>query len=330
MKVSEFEFIETLKANAICRPENVVLGIGDDAAVLTATAGTQILISTDLLVEHVHFIFTATNAYYLGRKSIAVNLSDIAAMGGVPREVFISLAKPEHVDIQDLQEIYRGMRDMAHAFGVNILGGDTTSSRHDLIINVAVYGEAKPNEVLTRQGAAPGDIILTTDYLGDARAGLKVILDNKVIRDDVEEYLRLKHLNPEPKVHEGRFFAQSGMVTAILDLSDGLSSDVRHLSAYCDCGAMLWNDELPLSPQLRAFAAKEGLDPTEMALSGGDDYTLLLTCRPENKESLMQAFAEKFGRPLYAIGEMCVTKGFYLRSGSKVIGLDATGWDHFR
>lgn len=329
-QISEFEFIETLKADAICRPQGVVIGIGDDAAVLTPQADQQAVISTDLLVEHVHFIFRAADAYYLGRKSIAVNLSDMAAMGATPQEVFISMAKPEHVDFSDMQEIYRGMRDMAHAFDVNILGGDTTSSRHDLIINVAVCGAAAPAEVITRNGAQPGDILLTTDYLGDARGGLKVLLDNKISRDDIEEYLRGRHINPWPKVAEGRFFAQSGLVTSMLDLSDGLSSDVRHLAKGCDCGAIIWNDALPISPQLQTFAIREGLDPVEMALSGGDDYTLLLTCRPENKDRLMLEFANAFNRPLYAIGEMCVTKGFYLRSGSKVIGLDATGWDHFR
>lgn len=328
--IGEFEFIETLKADSICRPEGVVLGIGDDAAILTPVPGYEAVISTDMLVEHVHFIFSSANAYYLGRKSIAVNLSDMAAMGATPREVFISLAKPEHVDVSDLQEIYRGMRDMAHAHNVNILGGDTTSSRHDLVVNVTVCGIAAPGEILTRAGAGPGDIILTTDYLGDARGGLKVLLDNKVIRDDIEEYLRLKHINPEPKVAEGRFFAQSGLVTAMLDLSDGLSSDVRHLAKYCGCGAVIWEDVLPLSPQLQTFAVREGLNPAELALSGGDDYTLLLTCKPENRDRLMLEFAAKFGRPLYAIGEMSTTKGFYLRSGSKVIGLDATGWDHFR
>lgn len=328
--IGEFEFIETLKSNSICRPEGIILGIGDDAAILEQQPGQHAVISTDMLVEHVHFIFKSDIAYYLGRKSIAVNLSDMAAMGAVPREVFISLAKPEHVDISDLQEVYRGMRDMAHAYNVNILGGDTTSSRHDLVLNVTICGITEPDTIITREGASPGDIILTTDYLGDARGGLKVLLDNKVTRDEIEEYLRLKHINPEPKVAEGRFFAQSGLVTAMLDLSDGLSSDVRHLAKYCDCGAVIWEDALPLSPQLQTFAIREGLNPAELALSGGDDYTLLLTCKPQNKDRLMLEFAGRFGRPLYAIGEMAATKGFYLRAGSKVIGLDATGWDHFR
>lgn len=328
--IGEFEFIETLKTDSVCRPEGIVLGIGDDAAILEQQAGLYAVISTDMLVEHVHFIFKSENAYYLGRKSIAVNLSDMAAMGAVPREVFISLAKPEHVDIGDLHEIYRGMRDMAHAHNVNILGGDTTSSRHDLVINVTVCGVTEPEAVITREGAGPGDILLTTDYLGDARGGLKVLLDNKVRRDDIEEYLRLKHINPEPKVAEGQFFAHSGLVTSMLDLSDGLSSDVRHLAKYCGCGAVIWEDALPLSPQLQTFAIREGLNAAELALSGGDDYTLLLTCKPENKDRLMLEFAGKFGRPLYAIGEMSATKGFYLRSGSRVVGLDATGWDHFR
>lgn len=328
--IGEFEFIETLKANSICRPEGIILGIGDDAAILEQQAGLHAVISTDMLVEHVHFIFQSENAYYLGRKSIAVNLSDMAAMGAVPREVFISLAKPKHVNISDLHEIYRGMRDMAHAHNVNILGGDTTSSRHDLVINITVCGVAEPTALITREGASPGDILLTTDYLGDARGGLKVLLDNKVMRDNIEEYLWLKHVNPEPKVAEGQFFAQGGLVSAMLDLSDGLSSDVRHLAKYCNCGATIWEKALPISPQLRAFAVREGLSPAELALSGGDDYTLLLTAKPDNKERLMLDFAKKFGRPLYAIGEMNASKGFYLHTDSKITGLDATGWDHFR
>lgn len=328
--VGEFEFIETLKAYSICRPEGIILGIGDDAAILEQQPGLHAVVSTDMLVEHVHFIFNSQTAYYLGRKSIAVNLSDMAAMGAEPREVFISLAKPGHVNISDLHEIYRGMRDMAHAHKVNILGGDTSSSRHDLVINVTVCGMAAPGALITRTGASPGDILLTTDYLGDARGGLKVLLDNKLPRDETDEYLWLKHLNPIPQVAEGRFFAQSGLVTAMLDLSDGLSSDVRHLAKGCDCGALIWEDALPLSPQLQTFAIREGLNPAELALSGGDDYTLLLTCKPANKARLMLEFVARFGRPLYAIGEMTATKGCYLRAGGKVSGLDATGWDHFR
>lgn len=330
MSVGEFEFIETLKTDAICRPEGVVLGIGDDAAVLTPQAGKKAVISTDLLVEHVHFIFRSNTAYYLGCKSIAVNLSDMAAMGVEPREVFISLAKPEQVSVSDLQEIYRGMRDMAHAFKVNILGGDTTSSRHDLIINVAVYGEAAAHEIITRKGARPGDILLTTGYLGDARGGLMVLLDNNAARNDFEEYLFFKHINPQPQVNEGRFFAQSGLVVSMLDVSDGLSSDVRHLTEDAGYGAVIWAEALPLSPQLQAFAARKGLNPIEMALSGGDDYTLLLTCRPQNKDRLMREFAQTFNRPLYAIGEICAAQGFSLRQNGKETELKATGWDHFR
>lgn len=327
---SEFEFIESLKAGAVNRADGVDLGIGDDAAVFAPGAGMRAVVSTDLLMEGIHFIWRPENAYYIGRKAIAVNLSDMAAMGAAPRHVFISLAKPAHVDFAGLEALHRGMQDMCRKFGVNILGGDTTSAQHDLVINVAIYGEGEPEKLITRDGGKPGDILLVTDNLGDARAGLKVLLENKPVMNEAERYLLQKHLDPKPNVAEGLFFAKSGLVSAMLDLSDGLSSDVRHLGNASGCGAVLWRNKLPLSNQLRAYAETGNLDAVETALAGGDDYFLLLASTADKVVELQAQFAKQFGRPLYAIGELTAQPGFYLQTATGLNELEALGWDHFK
>lgn len=329
MPISEFEFIESLKAGAVNRAEDVDLGIGDDAAVFAPKPGMRAVVSTDLLMEGIHFIWRPENAYYIGRKTIAVNLSDMAAMGATPRHVFISLAKPKHVDFAGLAAMYRGVQDMCREFGINILGGDTTSSQHDLVINIAIYGEGSAKELIMRGGGKPGDILLVSDYLGDARAGLKILLENKAVMNATELYLLQKHLDPRPNVAEGLFFAKSGRVSAMLDLSDGLSSDVRHLGNASNCGVVLWQDKLPLSPQLRTYAEAENLDAAKTALAGGDDYFLLLAS-PANKVGELQArFKTQFGRPLFAIGELTAQPGFYLQTATGLMELEALGWDHF-
>lgn len=328
--ISEFEFIETLKRGAICRPDGIDLGIGDDAAVFAPNPQARALISTDLLVENVHFLYRPEHAYYIGRKSVAVNLSDMAAMGAIPRHIFISLAKPRHVDFPALDLLYRGMQDIAHEFGVNILGGDTTSAPNDLTINVAIYGEAPANEIITRGGGQPGDLILTTGFLGDANAGLEILRNNPGDPDNVEAYLLDKLLNPKPQVAEGRFLAQTGLVTAMLDISDGLSSDISHLNNISGGGATLWESSLPISPQLRTYARMKGLNAEQMALTGGDDYVLLFLC-PGNKVNDLMALCKNVAIPLFSIGILCAEPGYNLQKlDGDLLSLPATGWDHFK
>ncbi|CAB1074208.1 hypothetical protein JY97_04055 [Alkalispirochaeta odontotermitis] len=329
--IGEFGFIKKISRGCLIRPESIVKAIGDDAAAFTTDPSRISLITTDLLVERIHFLRNAISGYDLGYKSLAVNLSDIAAMGGTARESFVSIAIPEDCPLDYLEALYHGMKDLAARFDVNILGGDTTSSKIDLIINVAVHGTVAIEEMLCRDAAEPGDVIFSTGYLGDSKAGLHLILNNIPANSDEWRNLLRAHLLPEPHLLEGRFLAQQPGVKAAIDTSDGLSSDLGHIADESKVGAVLHTDNIPVSGDLELFCRHYNFDPVEYALSGGEDYTLLCTASPENAAVIAENFKKKFGRPLFRIGEITVgteMKIDYPDGSSSPIA--ASGWNHFK
>jgi len=329
--IGEFGFIERIRRGCLIRPERVVRGIGDDAAAFRTDGRLLSLVTTDLLVERVHFLREAISGRDLGYKSLAVNLSDIAAMGGRAREAFVSIAIPEDCELDYLDDIFRGMKALAARYAVNILGGDTTGSFTDLIINIAVYGDVPETEILRRDTARPGDAIFTTGCLGDSRAGLHLILDRTPADTPELESLRAAHLRPEPHLSEGRLLASIGGVRAAIDVSDGLSSDLAHILKESKVGARIRAEQLPISDSLRHYCRRFAKSPVEYALSGGEDYVLLITAAAERSADVAAAFATAFGRPLHAIGEITDSMAMEL------VGPDATttpiapsGWDHFK
>jgi thiamine-monophosphate kinase len=329
--IGEFGFIERIRRGCLIRPERVVRGIGDDAAAFRTDGRLLSLVTTDLLVERVHFLREAISGRDLGYKSLAVNLSDIAAMGGRAREAFVSIAIPEDCELDYLDDIFRGMKALAARYAVNILGGDTTGSFTDLIINIAVYGDVPETEILRRDTARPGDAIFTTGCLGDSRAGLHLILDRTPADTPELESLRAAHLRPEPHLSEGRRLASIGGVRAAIDVSDGLSSDLAHILKESKVGARIRAEQLPISDSLRHYCRRFAKSPVEYALSGGEDYVLLITAAAERSADVAAAFATAFGRPLHAIGEITDSMAMEL------VGPDATttpiapsGWDHFK
>jgi thiamine-monophosphate kinase len=329
--IGEFGFIERIRAQGLTRPERVFLSIGDDAAAFWSDGHKLTLVTTDLLVERVHFVRKAQSGFSLGHKAMAVNMSDIAAMGGTAREGFVSIAIPEDCSLQYLDELYQGVHDICSRFGVNILGGDTTGSRQDLVINVALTGEVSKEEILIRKGARPGDVICTTGYLGDSRAGLHLVVNDIPRSNEYLKYLFQSHIAPWPCLREGRFLAASQMVSAAMDISDGLSSDLAHMCKASGTGARINASSLPLSPELLCFCADKKADAVDWALSGGEDYTLLFTVRPQNLSSLIQDYEREFGAPFAVIGEM--TQGndqVLIEASGEERPLSATGWDHFR
>jgi thiamine-monophosphate kinase len=205
--IGEFGFIKKISRGCLIRPDHVIKAIGDDAAAFTIEPGLVSLITTDLLVERIHFIRNSISGFDLGYKSLAVNLSDIAAMGGNAREAFISIAIPQNCPLEYLEALYDGIKSLAARFDVNILGGDTTSSKEDLIINIVVQGTVDRAQMLWRDAACPGDMIVSSGYLGDSKAGLHLILNN--IPTDTEDLQALyrAHVLPEPHLDEGRFLA---------------------------------------------------------------------------------------------------------------------------
>lgn len=329
-EIGEFGFIRRVSRGCLIRPEGVERAIGDDAAAFAVPGDELTLVTTDLLVERVHFLRKATTPFNLGHKAMAVNLSDIAAMGGTAREAFISTAIPAGCPVEYLDELYDGMKRLAACHGVNILGGDTTASVADLVLNVTVIGHVRRDEVLYRSGARPGDAVCVTGPVGDSRAGLHFVLAEAQGLDAAMRKLFDAHILPRPHLEEGRFLAASGAATAALDVSDGLSSDLMHIVEESRVGIRVLAEQIPISAELREFCTRFGRDPVRFALSGGEDYVLAVTVRRERIQDVSQAFASRFGRPLYTIGE--VTDGGRLEllmPDGRVEPVNPTGWDHF-
>jgi thiamine-monophosphate kinase len=328
--IGEFGFIKKISRGCLIRPAHVIKSIGDDAAAFTIEPDLVSLITTDLLVERIHFIRNSISGFDLGYKSLAVNLSDIAAMGGNAREAFISIAVPQNCPLEYLEALYDGMKSLAARFNVNILGGDTTRSKDDLIINITVHGTVDHAQMLCRDAARPGDIIVSSGYLGDSRAGLHLILNN--IPTDTEDLQALSraHVLPEPHLHEGRFLASQPGTHAGIDTSDGLSSDLAHIAEESQVGATLYSDKIPVSESLLKFCSRYDFDPVEYALSGGEDYTLLCTIAPESANETAAKFQAEFKKPLFLIGEINDSNHLeiiYPDGSSKPI--TPTGWNHF-
>ena len=330
-KIGEFGFINRIRRGCLIRPDNIIKAIGDDAAAFKTDPGRISLITTDLLVERIHFLRNAISGFDLGYKSLAVNLSDIAAMGGSARESFVSIAIPEDCDLPYLEAIYDGMKDLAANFEVNILGGDTTASKIDLIINVVVYGTIAEEEMLCRNAAKPGDIIFSTGYLGDSKAGLHLILNNIQADSDELRNLIRAHLRPIPQLPEGRFLAQQSAVRAAIDTSDGLSSDLGHIAEESGVGGNLYSDKIPVSRDLGVFCRQFNVDPVEYALAGGEDYTLLCTVSPHEADAVADHFQQEFNRPLFRIGEINDSKQLKIvfpdETSQTIV---PTGWNHFK
>ena len=330
--LGEFEFIAKIDREMINRPEGVVKGIGDDAAVFEAPEGQLMILTTDMLIEGVHFLRDTLTPYQLGRKSLAVNLSDAAAMGARPLDAFISLAVPLDLDVEYGEEIYRGLRAIAGEYGVNLLGGDTTRSKDAVVINVALTGAVPGDEVVYRSGAKPGQAIYTTCFLGDSAAGLHMILNaGPKTSTATEKFLYDAHFDPKPHVAQGRFLAENGFASAMLDISDGLASDLRHICKASKVGAVIREDGLPISTELKVYAEQAGIDALDLALFGGEDYGLLLTVPEPKAAELERSFMERFEYAIARIGETTAEQQmvFMYRDGRKK-DLGPGGWDSFR
>ena len=282
-ELGEFGLIDRIR-DRFPAPDGVA-GIGDDCAVLPQRSGRDTLVSTDLLIEGTHFLREDIPPYRLGWKSAAVNVSDIAAMGGKPVATFLSVALPADLDASWTDEFLRGYGDLSGRFGVALLGGDTTASPDRICINVAVLGECPSGTARLRSHAQAGDLVCVTGPLGDSAAGLKAILGG-VERDADVQALIDRHYLPLPRVAEGLQLAASPGIHAMMDISDGIGSDLGHILTASGCGARIDVAALPLSPTLQRVCARQGWDAAALAIGGGEDYELLFTCTPEAEKAL--------------------------------------------
>ena len=297
MKTGEFDLIGRISAQVRSSVPDGVTGIGDDCAVIPQRDGLDTLVTTDLLVEDRHFLLDDIGPFDLGWKSAAVNISDIAAMGGRPESAFLSIALPGRIGPEWVERFIAGFMELAGRYGVALLGGDTSASPDKLFINITVLGSCRHGAALQRSGARPGDLVCVTGTLGDSAAGLKLIIEHS---SNAVAYLRERHYRPEPRVGEGIALAATPGVHSMMDISDGIASDLPHILEASGAGAEIDLRRLPLSQELSDICAAHGWDAAELAVGGGEDYELLLTVAPEAFEA---ASAAAGGR-LTAIGRI--------------------------
>ena len=329
--LGEFGFIRSIMKDCLFSPEGVIQGIGDDCAVMGTHNETVLLFTTDLLIEDRHFLKGRISPFELGWKAVAVNLSDIAAMGGAAKHAFVSLAIPSRTKTTFLKGLYDGMKKMCSRFGVNLLGGDTSASPGGLFINVAVMGEMKEDEVLYRQGANPGDLIYVTGSLGGSAAGLKLLKGVLSGPEEIRKPLVALHNLPEPRLEAGRLIAESRAASAMIDVSDGILSDLHHICEASKTGARIFMEKLPLPGELVSLCRNQKIDPRELALQGGEDYELLFTVPREKGRIIEGIFEEKKVCPVTRIGEVTGDKEIKVvhKDGSEEVRA-AEGFDHFR
>lgn len=280
--LGEFGLIQRIKRKTSI-PEGMT-GIGDDCAIIPQNSGMEALVSTDMLIEGTHFLLEDISPYRLGWKSAAVNISDIAAMGGKCVGSFLSFALPQGLQTEWIDEFFRGYNDVSGLFGCPLLGGDTTSSPDRLCINVTVLGQAAAGQSVKRDSAREGDLICVTGPLGDSACGLQLILDG-CERDNDALNLIERHYQPMPRINEGSLLASCG-VHAMMDISDGIGSDLHHILEASEAGAVIDVDRLPMSEEMKRKCKEHGWDPVRFAVSGGEDYELLFTITEENERNL--------------------------------------------
>ena len=329
--IGEFEFIKKVTGNTISDPENIIRSVGDDAAVYKTESDKVILITTDILMEDIHFMRNKISPADLGHKAIAVNLSDIAAMGAKPEHAVVSLAIPDDLQFDYLETFYTGLKKSAEKYKVNIIGGDTSGSKSGFVINIALTGSAHPDKILYRNKAMPGDYIFSTGIVGNSKAGLHVLLNNTEPQNQDIEALINSHNRPYPYIDEGIFLAQCRGVHAAIDVSDGLDSDLGHIANESNTGFILYEDAIPVSDEFRYFCKRYSFNPVDYAISGGEDYVLLFTADPEHADSIEKSYRTRFRKNLYKIGKITAKKEkLLIKKNGESIPLQSTGWDHFK
>lgn len=302
-EIGEFGFIERFAHRFQDLIQPPAMGIGDDCAILPADEFTDYVITTDMLVEDIHFIRSKITPFNLGHKALAVNLSDVAAMGAKPIGSFLSIAIPTITDVEYLDELMEGYHQLSERYHIPLMGGDTTRSPEKMIINISVIGKIAKNKSRLRSMAVKDDIIAVTGFLGDSATGLKILLDNSE-SNYLTDYFVQCHNRPCAAVEEGQWLGEQTGVNAMMDVSDGIASDLKHILKASKKAGIIEINKLPISKQLMEYAVLKGLDTTRLATTGGEDYHLLVTIESSKFEKISEAFRQKFGKPLFAIGRI--------------------------
>ncbi|MBK8502486.1 MAG: thiamine-phosphate kinase [Saprospiraceae bacterium] len=332
--LGEFGLIEHLTKSFQLKNKSSLVGVGDDAALID-NGDWLTVVTTDLLLEGIHFDLMYYPLKHLGYKAVVVNLSDICAMNATPQQITVSLGLSNRFSVEALDELYEGIKAACDYYQVDLVGGDTSSSLQGLIISVTAIGQVKPDKKVLRSTAKKGDVICVTGDLGAAYLGLQILEREKQIylsqpdmKPDLEEqeYIVGRQLKPEARVDMIAQFAKSGVVpTSMIDISDGLSSDLMHICKQSGLGAIIEESGVPIHPQSQEMALKFNLDPITCALSGGEDYELLFTIDPKDLDKV------RLMSDIYMMGDMVdASEGVKLHTkGGNIHDLTAQGWKHF-
>jgi thiamine-monophosphate kinase len=338
--IHEFDLIRALhRRHGHCTP-SVIQGIGDDAAIITSRAGQWTVLTTDLLTEGVHFDLQTATMADIGFRAAAANLSDIAAMGGTPQYLLVAIAIPRTGTSRHVHQLYRGMMAACRPYHVGLIGGDTSASSGGWFLSVTLIGMVPLRKALFRSGARIGDFLYVTGTIGDALAGLRLLNEppprakrhprTTALSTRHRQFLIGRHLRPTARVAEGQWLSTHRFATSTIDISDGLSGDLRHICEESHVGANLDLGALPLSRACRAYAASRMLDPVDLALTGGEDYELLFTVSPRQRPRLERTALER------RFFLTCIGKIHPLRFGIQAVSphglhhrLTNTSYEHF-
>ena len=312
--------------------DNLLLAMGDDCAVVRKDGEHVLLYSTDALIEKVHFDLAWHPPFLLGRKAVSVNVSDVAAMGGQPRYLLFSLGLPKGFDEQWACELSRGVVDACREYGCALIGGDTVASPGGVSLGLTVIGEMEKGRVLYRAGAREGDVVLVSGQLGRSAAGLALCGRGYADTSEFADLCRA-HLDPRARVALGQMLAASGLVHAMMDLSDGLATDLGHICRASGLGAVLYQDQLPVHASLHQAARLLKVDPVQWMISGGEDYELLVVAPGDATKKLQERVAGS-GHVLYPVGRMTAGCGIRLAPSrqaeqSSAVAVEFSGYDHF-
>lgn len=334
-RLGEFGLIDHLTAQFTSKQASTTLGIGDDAAVIRISDKESLLVSTDFLIEGIHFNLMYMPLKHLGFKAVAVNVSDICAMNGTAEQITVSMAVSSKFPVEALEELYEGIRFACEAYNVDLVGGDTTASYSGLTLSITAIGRAETEKIAYRSGAKEYDLLIASGDLGGAYVGLQVLEREKQvfqanpnIQPDLEghDYIVQRQLKPEARVDIIKYLKELDVVpTSMIDISDGLASEVLHLCKASNVGCRVYDEKIPIDGKTSMTAIDFNLDPATCALNGGEDYELLFTIAQSDWDKIK-------GNPhMTAIGHMtdAADGTYFVDKNGSAIELRAQGWDHF-
>ncbi len=338
--LQEFALIRDLERRFARPASGLVQGIGDDAAVIATSAPAWWHLTTDLLVEGIHFDLKSAAPESVGYRAAMANLSDIAAMGAAPRYLLVSLAIPRTIQRPQVDELYGGLMTACRLYGVALVGGDTSASMAGLFLSITLIGTTTRRRALFRHGATVGDQIFVSGTLGDSLAGLRLSARGTGARSSGKrttplshahrQFLLRRHFHPTARVAEGQWLNSERLASAAIDVSDGLSGDLRHICQESRVGAEVDLRRIPISPACRAYAQTVGVSPAQLALTGGEDYELLFTASPKDGR-LIERQARSRGFRMTCIGTIRPKQfGMQVTSGDHTEPLPITSYEHFR